>query len=520
MTMARYAVSFALILYSTTLLVHGLTNDELAKFRTTGIAESNTNQIGWVSVATEGDLHIFTSNVIPDHQTGSFPNQDNPHSIIEQDFQISVPVTPTEAETPGCLPMGPIGISVNGIPIFNLFNARGEDATEVEVFHVCNGHPDPTGRYHYHDLPTCLLDRSNDESELIGVAIDGYPIYGPTDENGNNLTSADIDVCSGRYVDGFYQYHFTEHYPYSIGCLKGVPAQTNFMGQCYFACNKIGTDRDSDLSFCDSQTDGSQMPGGQVPDGNNPGGQMPSGGNPGGQTPTSGRRPDGQTPSSGRPSGQMPSGSSPDGQIPSGNRPDGQTPRVGRPRGSSGQIPNGGHPESQAPSVGGQDGQMPSLSRNDGRMQVSSGYFPSRLPSSYFPGAKLPITDYQARQMPSNALSDRQLQTLSNKYYQNNLMPDGGYTGRQGADGYYNDMVDGYYQGNQIASGYPEGRQTFDGDNIGNEMQSGQYWDAFNQKPEFDETPSRQFGPHGPTQNLNTGRRFKRSMLRRVLLGS
>ena len=34
-------------------------------------------------------------------------------------------------------------------------------------------------------------------SHLIGVAFDGYPIYGPFDTDGNELTVADFDECNG-----------------------------------------------------------------------------------------------------------------------------------------------------------------------------------------------------------------------------------------------------------------------------------------------------------------------------------
>ncbi|XP_070560079.1 uncharacterized protein [Ptychodera flava] len=474
MAVLHHTLSLTL-LYHVTLLVHGLTNDELAKFRTSGIAESNTNQIGWVSVATEGDLHIFTSNVIPDHQTGSFPNQDNPHSIIEQDFQISVPVTPSEAETPGCLPMGPIGISVNGIPIFNLVNARGEDATEVEVFDVCNGHPDPTGRYHYHDLPTCILDRSNDESELIGVTIDGYPIYGPTDENGNNLTSADLDVCSGRCVDGFYQYHFTEHHPYSIGCLKGVPAQITSRGRCFFACNKMGTDKDSDLSFCDDQTDEGQTPGGRHPGDNNPDGEMPSGGRPGGKRPGCNKpKGNGQTPGDGNPSDEMPmpNGGHTGDQTPSGDQPGGEMPMP------NGQIPSGAFPDDQMP--------------------IPSGYRPhGQMPGGYYPGNEIPGNTF------SGSLGSGRL----GRYFPNRQRPKPSYQAPQYSNGYYQET--------------DQRRPTFDGSDAGYQMQGGQYRDGyswntdqsgFNQQIASD----RRYGSYGP----NRERRFRRSTkLGQLLLG-
>ena len=99
----------------------------------------------------------------------------------------------------------------------------GEDAVETETFDSCDGHPTDRGVYHYHKQPSsCVFSIVDGEpSPFIGVALDGFPIYGPNDENGNTLTSADLDECHGRYVNGLYQYHTTADYPYILGCFKG-----------------------------------------------------------------------------------------------------------------------------------------------------------------------------------------------------------------------------------------------------------------------------------------------------------
>lgn len=39
------------------------------------------------------------------------------------------------------------------------------------------------------------------ENDLLGYAMDGFPIYGPlSDDSG-------LDTCNGRTVNGSYQYH-------------------------------------------------------------------------------------------------------------------------------------------------------------------------------------------------------------------------------------------------------------------------------------------------------------------------
>ncbi|XP_070535619.1 uncharacterized protein [Ptychodera flava] len=224
--------------------VSALTDEQIAKFQTTGITESNTGMVGTVTVTTKNGKHIIESNGIPDHATGSFPNVDNPNNIQFQSYHFEIPVTPTEASEVGCLPMGPIGMAVNGIPIFNPFTREGNNAVEgeyAEVFDLCDGHPDQPGHYHYHKAPSCVMSRYSDASPLIGVAFDGYAIYGPTDENGNTLTTDDLDQCHGRVVNGVYQYHITADYPYFLGCYRGDLLSTsgvNTRGECYFAYSR------------------------------------------------------------------------------------------------------------------------------------------------------------------------------------------------------------------------------------------------------------------------------------------
>ena len=47
------------------------------------------------------------------------------------------------------------------------------------MFDSCDGHPDQQGSYHYHQRPDCVANIDGDD-KLIGVMLDGYPIYSPT----------------------------------------------------------------------------------------------------------------------------------------------------------------------------------------------------------------------------------------------------------------------------------------------------------------------------------------------------
>ena len=101
---------------------------------------------------------------------------------------------------------------------------RHFDST-VESFDRFNGHPAPRGEYHYHLEPLWLTQASR--ASLIGVLLDGFPVYGPDDASGQ--IPANLDVCHGHvavttdFPSGIYHYHVADDPPYIAGCFRGVP---------------------------------------------------------------------------------------------------------------------------------------------------------------------------------------------------------------------------------------------------------------------------------------------------------
>jgi hypothetical protein len=87
-------------------------------------------------------------------------------------------------------PLGPIGVWINGVAVFNALDAQSynnqniwhQNAVVVEAssFDACLGHPAPGGVYHHHQNPRCLYAAdSSSHSPLIGYTFDGFPVYGP-----------------------------------------------------------------------------------------------------------------------------------------------------------------------------------------------------------------------------------------------------------------------------------------------------------------------------------------------------
>jgi hypothetical protein len=206
--------------------------------------------VSWPSqfaVSLNGSNRTFTGNDLPSHTTGIFPiaqSDDafrydrNPNSIKPQTLQFSLPATPTVASQPTCLPGGPIGVLVSGSVLFNALDAEGRDAVAHEAQDRCQGHPQPEGQYHYHNLSECLDDSDGGHSALMGYAFDGFGIYGHHGENGEELADADLDACHGHTHtitwDGqtveMYHYHATREYPYTIGCFAGTPNRQAMAG--------------------------------------------------------------------------------------------------------------------------------------------------------------------------------------------------------------------------------------------------------------------------------------------------
>jgi len=187
-----------------------------------------------------GDERVITSNSLPVGEiTGTFPiaasdpayaYDRNPNRIAASDLTMTMPVSPTPAETPGCLTKARIGVLKNGVSMFAPLDELNRDAVAYETQDSCDGHPQQASVYHYHDVPSCIRDAATGPSTVVGFAKDGFPIVVERDAEGNLPTNADLDACHGRTspieLDGelvsVYHYSATYEFPYFIGCFRGA----------------------------------------------------------------------------------------------------------------------------------------------------------------------------------------------------------------------------------------------------------------------------------------------------------
>jgi hypothetical protein len=155
----------------------------------------------------------------------------NPNRIAESSLTLTLPRAPAIAGSPACLPMGRIGVLRNGVGLFAPVDEMLRDAVAYETQDACDGHPEQRSTYHYHDVPSCILDASTGPSTVVGWAFDGHPIVVERDAAGYLPTNADLDNCHGRtspvLLDGdlveTYHYSVTREFPYVLGCFRSTP---------------------------------------------------------------------------------------------------------------------------------------------------------------------------------------------------------------------------------------------------------------------------------------------------------
>ncbi len=205
--------------------------------------DSNKDGIENVRLSHDEQFLIIQSQGYPNHPTAVFPNSGNPNSIRVQDFTFRLPLEPKLLGQITRVPMGPIGMALNGVVFFNPFEMGGMNAVEgynEEWLDSCCGHPQQTGVYHYHKYPSCVKspfpDDGKQHSPIIGFAFDGFPLYGPYEEAGVMAKDLQegraLDVCNGHSDElRGYHYHVTPgQFPYIIGGYAGVVEPSNNHG--------------------------------------------------------------------------------------------------------------------------------------------------------------------------------------------------------------------------------------------------------------------------------------------------
>lgn len=239
-----------------------------------------------VEITVRNEYRYITSNGIPNHHHGDFPNRGNPNTISAQSYTFRMPAHPQMAESITPLGMNPFGVAVNGVPFdpgaaewwnndpgfgWQYEALSGKINLGMDQNHA---HVQPNGAYHYHGLPTGLIAQLGEGQRmlLIGYAADGFPIYeqygyrlkdirsdiiklrssyrlktgrrpnkiGPGGTYDGTFVNdyeyvegaGDLDQCNGRqgvtpeYLSGTYYYVITSEFPFIPRCYRGTPDES------------------------------------------------------------------------------------------------------------------------------------------------------------------------------------------------------------------------------------------------------------------------------------------------------
>lgn len=201
-----------------------------------GVPDWIQDNFNCVRVTIDGSNYKFETNDIPMHNSAYFPTDDsryessmpvgravNPNQISEQNYTFLIPITPVFGSGTATS-LDAIGVATDGVVFYNNEAAPGDTlAAEIATLDNANAHPTNTGSYHYHIEP---VEITNNDSKLIGVLRDGFPVFGrkcpaTNDYPGNNGDS--LDNFNGHIADTgitglgtIYHYHV-----YDIGTDDG-----------------------------------------------------------------------------------------------------------------------------------------------------------------------------------------------------------------------------------------------------------------------------------------------------------
>lgn len=163
----------------------------------------NTTSFYWAGkteydAGNSGQYALFAA--LP-NGTGS-ANAAGTNVISSENLQLTIPSTP--ALKTGTLSgtqngLVAIGLTVNGLAIFNNAAAPPDNlSAEALTFDGFDGHPQNTGIYHHHAgvRKAGVSGTDNNDANLIGIALDGYLIYGKKCDNATASTADDVTLTA------------------------------------------------------------------------------------------------------------------------------------------------------------------------------------------------------------------------------------------------------------------------------------------------------------------------------------
>jgi hypothetical protein len=175
-------------------------------------------------------------------------------------------ICPAKAAATTSTNLGAIGYVISGEFLFNAFEATITPALADNVSYTfnnggtnytasfidnCNSHSTPATMgytWHLHGVPTCVTtatDGASGPSHIIGIALDGFPIYGGRDMSGNTISVSQLDSCNGitsvtpEFSTATYHYVLpigVTNSQSSLNCYAGTVSTTTMAQMERLAC--------------------------------------------------------------------------------------------------------------------------------------------------------------------------------------------------------------------------------------------------------------------------------------------
>jgi hypothetical protein len=223
--MKKVSAILIVVIASAAIIATSCKKDSTASTSATVPVVFSSNYKSAVTLSADGTSLTLKSNGTPDHLTpywgtgnalyeAQTPGQTvNPGILQAQTFVMVIPINPAEASTKEATSLGPIGMALNGVAIYNDREGGNVpvEAGTLTSFDRAGGHGGPGALYHYHFNGDFT---SKNDAKLIGYLRDGFPIYGRKDTTG--IVPADLDVNGGHvgptqdYPGGIYHYHCSD----------------------------------------------------------------------------------------------------------------------------------------------------------------------------------------------------------------------------------------------------------------------------------------------------------------------
>ena len=186
--------------------------------------DESVNTYSRYSWTSNRSQRILSGNGIPNHEVGTFPNNNNPNTIRELNVNKRFTLCPEIISESGLEIVGPalaIAYAINSVKfdpgtagrcndLGECSLAQGQGNWNIEALghdtfnfgdDMNHAHVQPNGEYHYHGMPELLIEflGDNEGMTLVGWAADGFPVYARYGFSDANDSASQVIALQSSY---------------------------------------------------------------------------------------------------------------------------------------------------------------------------------------------------------------------------------------------------------------------------------------------------------------------------------